>query len=234
MIRDLEVLVVRKAIKNLHLAVYPPDGQVRVAVPLHIDDEQVRLAVISRLGWIRKQRADFATQPRQSTREMVSGESHYLFGTRYRLEVIWRRGRHEVIIENRTTLRLLVNPGTTRAKRTLVLNEWYRGILKEAIPDLLAHWQPIIGVEVSGWGIQKMKTKWGSCNIEPRRILLNLELAKKPVECLEYIVVHELVHLHERHHNERFRTLMNKYMPQWRLYRDILKSEPLGHNDWRY
>jgi len=139
-----------------------------------------------------------------------------------------------VIIKNATTLRLYVNPGTNTANRLLVLNAWYRSQLKARIPELLDVWQPIIGVEVSAWGVKKMKTKWGSCIIDRRRIWLNLELAKKSIECLEYIVVHELTHLHERRHNDRFRTLMDKFLPQWRLHRDTLRSEPLGHEDWRY
>ncbi|MFC1513018.1 M48 family metallopeptidase [Thermodesulfobacteriota bacterium] len=233
-VRGIEVQVVRKAIKNLHLAVYPPDGRVRVAVPKHISDDHVRLAVISRLAWIKKQQADFLAQPRQSAREMVTGESHYLFGKRYRLELLERRGRHEVVVKNNTILQLFVSPGTTLANRHLVLNEWYRAQLKARIPELLDHWQTITGAEVTAWGVKKMKTKWGSCNASQGRIWLNLELAKKPPECLEYILVHELAHLLERHHNERFRGLMDRFLPQWRLSRDILKREPLGHEDWRY
>ena len=233
-VRGIEVQVVRKAIKNLHLAVYPPDGRVRVAVPKHISDDHVRLAVISRLAWIKKQQADFLAQPRQSAREMITGESHSVFGKRYRLEVIERRGRHEVIIKNNTTLQLFINPGTTRANRLQVLNEWYRAQLKARIPELIKYWQAIIGVEVMAWGVKKMKTKWGSCNAGQRRIWLNLELAKKPPECLEYILVHEVVHFLERHHNDRFRDFMDRFLPQWRLSRDVLKREPLGHGVWEY
>jgi predicted metal-dependent hydrolase len=233
-IRDIPVQVVRKDIKNLHLGVYPPDGQVRVSAPEHLTDDNIRLAVISRLSWIRKQQAAFQAQPRQSEREMVSGESHYLFGQRYRLEVIERRGRHEVVTKNNSTLQLLVNPGTTQKNRDRVLKEWYRQQLKARIPDLLEHWQPILDQQISAWGVKKMKTKWGSCNIQQRRIWLNLELAKKPPECLEYVVVHELVHLLERHHNDRFKALMNEYLPPWRIRRDLLQRAPLGHETWEY
>ncbi len=219
--------VVRKPIKNLHLSVCPPDGHVRLAVPLHMTDDNMRLAVITRLSWIKKQQASFQTQPRQSEREMVTGESHYVFGKRYRLEVIERRGRHEIIIQNNSTLQLFVNPGTSTQNRTLVLTEWYRKQLKARIPDLLKHWEPLIGKQVTAWGIKQMKTKWGSCNISQRRIWLNLELAKKPVECLEYVLVHELIHLLERHHGDRFKVCMDKYLPQWKQRRDILKREPL-------
>ncbi len=129
---------------------------------------------------------------------------------------------------------LQISPGTTKAKRALVVNDWYRQQLKTIIPELLGKWQPIVGREVKSWGVRKMKTKWGSCNIAARRIWINLELAKKSPECLEYILVHELIHLHERRHNENFRRLMDKFLPQWRQYRDILKSEPLAHEEWRY
>ena len=163
---------------------------------------------------------------------MVTGESHYLFGKRYRLEVIERRGCHEVAIANNTTLQLSVSPGTSTLNRALVLNQWYRNQLKAQIPALLNRWQLTIGKEVQDWGIKKMKTKWGSCNITERRIWLNLELAKKPLECLEYVIVHELVHLHERHHNKRFKTYMDRYLPQWHHCRDILNREPLGDENW--
>ncbi|MDX1524472.1 MAG: SprT family zinc-dependent metalloprotease [Anaerolineae bacterium] len=233
-VNNIEVQVVRKDINNLHLAVYPPDGRVRVAVPLHITDDNVRLAVISKLGWIKKQQAAFRDQPRQSPREMVSGESHYFFGRRYRLEVIERFGRHEVVIKNNTKLILYVKPNTTTANRELVLNEWYRAELKKRIPALIPKWESVIGEQVVGWSVKKMKTKWGSCNITQRRIWLNLELAKKPPECLEYILVHEMVHLLERHHNDNFRTYMDKFLPSWRLHRDVLNSAPLAHEDWSY
>jgi len=233
-VSGIPVQVVRKAIKNLHLSVCPPDGHVRLAVPLHMTDDNVRLAVITRLSWIKKQQANFQAQPRQSEREIVTGESHYVFGKRYRLEVIERRGRHEVIIKNNSTLQLFVNPSTSTQPRALVLTEWYRQQLKARIPDLLTHWEPLVGRQVSDWGIKKMKTKWGSCNISQRRIWLNLELAKKPIECLEYVMVHELVHLLERHHSDRFKAYMDKYLPQWQRCRDILKREPLGNDNWVY
>lgn len=231
LVSGIAVQIVRKPIKNLHLSVYPPDGRVRVAVPKHLSDDNVRLAVISRLSWIKKQQANFQAQPRQSAREMVTGESHYLFGKRYRLDVIERRGCHEIVIANNITLQLFVNPGTSTQNRELVLNQWYRHQLKAQIPDLLNRWQLAIGKEVQDWGIKQMKTKWGSCNITKRRIWLNLELAKKPLECLEYVLVHELVHLHERYHNKVFYAYMNKYLPQWQQCRDILKREPLGNGN---
>ncbi len=234
LVSGITVQVVRKSIKNLHLSVYPPDGRVRVAVPKHLSDDNVRLAVISRLGWIKKQQANFQSQPRQSEREMVTGESHYVFGKRYRLEVIERRGCHEIAIANNNTLQLFVNPGTSTQNRALVLNQWYRSQLKAQIPDLLNRWQLAIGKDVKDWGIKRMKTKWGSCNISQRRIWLNLELAKKPLECVEYVLVHELVHLNERHHNKVFRAYMDKYLPHWQQCRDLLKWEPLADENWIY
>lgn len=230
----ISVQIVRKPIKNLHLGVYPPDGRVRIAVPRHVNDDNLRLVVVSRLSWIKKQQAIFQAQPRQSQRQMVSGESHYVWGQRYRLEVIEHRGRHRVAIKNNTTLQLWVNPGTATEKRTRVLMEWYREQLKTQIPDLLTHWQPLIGQEVSAWGVKKMKTRWGSCNIGDRRIWLNLELAKKPRECLEYVLVHELVHLLERYHNNRFKAYMDQYLPQWQQCRDLLKRHPLRYENWDY
>jgi predicted metal-dependent hydrolase len=233
-VSGIEVQVVRKNIKNVHLAVYPPEGRVRVAVPNHVTDDNVRLAVIAKLGWIKKQQARFEAQPRQSQREMISGESHYFWGRRYRLETIERRGRHEIVIKNNAKLILFVNPDTATENRERVIKEWYRSHLKKRAPDLIAKWEPIIGVQVHSWGIKKMKTKWGSCTIAKKRIWLNLDLAKKPAECLEYIIVHEMTHLLERRHNDNFRAHMNKFMPQWRLYRELLNQAPLGHEEWEY
>jgi hypothetical protein len=233
-VNDIKVQVVRKDIKNLHLGVYPPDGKVRVAVPKHITDENIRLAVVSKFSWIKKQQAKFAAQPRQSRREMVTGESHYLFGRRYLLEVVEWHGRHEITKKNNTTLVLYVKPGTSEANRRLVINEWYRSQLKKNIPGLLKKWEPVIGKEVREWGVKRMKTRWGSCNRTAKRIWLNLELAKKPPECLEYVLVHELVHLLERNHTDRFRNYMGKFIPKWRMYRDLLNSAPLVHEDWIY
>lgn len=233
-VSNIRVEVVRKAIKNLHIAVYPPEGRVRAAVPLHVTDENVRMAVISKLGWIKKQQAKFQAQDRQSQREMLSGESHYFMGRRYRLEVIERYGRHEVKLKNNAWMTLYVQPGTSTTNKEAVLHEWYRRYLKKRIPDLIARWEPIIGVSVLQWGVRKMKTKWGTCNVDTGRIWINLELAKKPPECLEYILVHEMVHLLECRHNERFKAYMNGFMPQWRLHRETLNQAPLGDENWSY
>lgn len=233
-VNDLIVDVVRKDIKNLHLSVYPPNGRVRIAVPQRIDDELVRLAVVSRLGWIRRQQASFAEQVRQSQREMVSGESHYVNGRRYLLDIVEHDVRPGVRLKNSTTLEIRVPPEWTREKREALLDRWHRKRLREQIPELVAKWEPVVGVEIADWGIKRMKTRWGSCNVDARRIWLNLELAKKPPQCLEYVVVHEMVHLLERHHNDRFKELMDRFMPLWRRHRDTLNQMPLRHEDWTY
>ena len=203
-VNDLVVDVVRKDIKNLHLAVYPPTGRVRVAAPLRVNDEAVRLFTISRLAWIKRQQAKFENQERQSAREYVSGESHYYQGNRYLLNVIYSKASPAVVIRNNKTMDLIVRPDSDTSQRERVLTTWYRQRLKEEIAPLIAKWEAIIGVQVAQWGVKQMKTRWGTCNIEAARIWLNLELIKKPVHCLEYIIVHEMVHLLERHHNDRF------------------------------
>jgi hypothetical protein len=229
----IRIEIVRKDIKNLHVGVYPPNGRVRVAAPLRLDDEAVRLALISRLGWIRRQRAEFERQDRQSQREMVTGESHYFQGRRYRLDVIEHAGPPSVRLQNNTTMELRVRPGTDSAKRKAALQQWYRERLREQLRPLLAKWTPKVGVTDAEVRIKKMKTRWGSCNAPAQRIWLNLELAKKPPTCLEYILVHEMAHFLERHHTERFRALMDRLMPSWRLYREELNRAPLAHEEWR-
>ncbi|MEJ2347371.1 MAG: SprT family zinc-dependent metalloprotease [Deltaproteobacteria bacterium] len=190
-VSGIPVEVVRKDIKNLHLGVYPPNGRVRVAAPTRLTDEAIRLAVVTRLGWIRRKKAYFEKQERQSAREMVTGESHYYQGRRYLLDVIKEDKPPSVQIRNKTTLELRVRPGSDRAKRKQVLHGWYRGNLREQVSELVAEWEPIIGVSVSETRIKRMRTRWGTCNITARRIWVNLELAKKPPSCLEFIVVHE-------------------------------------------
>lgn len=233
-VSGITVEVVRKDIKNLHLGVYPPHGRVRVAAPLVLKDEAIRLAVIDKLGWIKRQRKKFADQPRQSQREMVNGESHYFMGRRYRLRVHQQEGPARVAIRGIASLDLFVRPGSSAEQRHKVLQHWYRQQLKALIPPLLEKWQPVLGVEVADWGVKTMKTKWGSCNSKARRIWLNLELAKKPVSCLEYILAHEMVHLLERHHNDNFTKLLSKAMPKWRAFRDELNRAPLGNEAWHY
>jgi predicted metal-dependent hydrolase len=230
----LAVDVVRKDIKNLHLGVYPPSGRVRVAAPKAMSDDAIRLAVVEKLAWIKRQRASFTAQPRQSKREMVNGESHYFLGRRYRLRVHEQDGPARVAIRGLRMLDLFVRPGSSGEKRLEVLDAWYRAQLKEIVPPLLAKWQRALNVEASAWGIKKMKTKWGSCTVDARRIWLNLELAKKPVRSIEYIVVHELTHLRERHHSERFTKLMDRHLPDWQARRAELQQSTLGAEEWSY
>jgi len=230
----ISVEIHRKAIKNLHIGVYPPHGKVRIATPLHLDDEAVRLAVVSRLRWIRRKQKEFASQSRQSARELVTGESHYFQGQRYRLNVVHQPGTPRVRVVNRSYLELKVPPWMNATDRQGVLDRWYRRQIKAQIPELLEQWEKVIGVRVTDCRIKRMKTRWGSCNTGAGRVWLNLELAKKPFHCLEYILVHELVHLLERRHSERFRALMDSFLPDWRLRKDDLNRLPLAHDDWDY
>ena len=233
-VNGLIVDVVRKDIKNLHLGVYPPNGRVRVAAPLRVDDEAVRLAVITRLAWIKRQQAQFDAQERETRREYLNGESHYYLGVRYRLNIIEEDAPPKVVIRNKQYIDVYIRPGSDTDQRERVMTAWYRANLKEMIPPLIEKWEPIIGVDVTDWGVKQMKTKWGSCNIEAHRIWLNLELIKKPPRCLEFIIVHEMVHLLERKHNERFIELVSQFMPQWRQYREELNRVPLAHAEWKY
>lgn len=233
-VEGIEVEVVRKPIKNLHLAVYPPDGRVRIAVPNHIDDTAARMAVVTRLPWVRRKQASVIEQARESHREMVSGESHYVGGQRYRLEVVEKDAASQVSITGNKTLRLQVRHGADLNNRRSVLDGWYRELLHTKVPALIDAWSPKVGVDVAEYRIKRMKTKWGSCSIRSRRIWLNLELAKKSPNCLEYIVVHEMVHLLEPTHNERFRSLMSSFLPQWKQRRDELNQSPLAFEDWTY
>jgi len=231
---NISIDVVRKDIKNLHLGVYPPNGRVRIASPLKIDDEAVRLFAISKMAWIKKHQLKFEAQQRQSKRQFVSGESHYYKGNRYLLNVIYHDAAPKVEIRNKTYIDLYIRVGSTLEQREKVLTEWYRRQLKDQIPPLIDKWQKIIGVEVSDWGIKKMKTKWGTCTIEKRRIWLNLDLAKKSKQCLEYIIVHEMVHLMERNHSEPFIAYMDKFIPQWHFYKYELNRSMLSHEKWSY
>ena len=233
-IRGISVEVVRKDIKNFHVSVHPPNGRVRVSAPLYFDDDTIRMAVISRLSWIRRKQTRFEQQERQSQREFVTGESHYFAGRRYRLDVVEQDCPPKVWLPNNTKIALSVRPGSNRDTREILMHRWYRQYLRSQLPPLLEKWEAKLGVSINEVRIKKMKTLWGSCNIEAKRIWLNLELAKKPESCLVYILVHEMVHLLERAHNDRFRELMDDFLPQWQIYREQLNRAPLAHEDWRY
>ncbi len=224
-ISDISVEVIRKNIRSLRLAVYPPEARVRLSVPRNASEEDVRLMLATRLSWIKQKQAIIEQLPRQPELEYVSGESHYYQGNQYRLNVVVRQGKHELAVNNNSEMVLYVRPGTSKANRALVFDHWYRRQLQLVIPTLLEKWQPIIKRQVLDWRVKKMKTKWGSCNITDKRVWLSLELAKKPVGCLEYVLVHEMVHFHERCHNANFRGLMDKYLPNWRLMDDMLRCQ---------
>lgn len=233
-VRGIQVAVTRKAVKNLHLAVYPPDGEVRATTPLHYDNDAIRLAVVSRIPWIQKQQKAFQQQDRQTPREMVSGETHYFKGSKYRLDVVETTGKQEVRLVGHKQIRMQVRPGISRERKLELLREWYRLHLKAAIAELRPKWEEKLGVRAQALGVKSMKTKWGSCNIEAKRIWINLELAKKSTRCLEYIMVHEFIHFFERHHTERFQALMDQYLPDWRMRKAELNSAPLAHEEWEY
>lgn len=225
--------VVHKDIKNVHLSVYPPLGRVRISAPLRMELDTVRIFALSKLGWIKKQQSKFQNQVREQERECISRESHYFLGKRYLLKLMEHDAPSKVD-KKHDRIELHVRPGLTIEKKQVVLNEWYRGQLKGIIPKFIARYSKRMDVRVAEFGIRRMKTKWGTCNREANRIWLNLELAKKPYHCIEYIVVHEMAHLLERNHNSRFVALMDEFMPQWRAYKDELNRSPLGHVEWGY
>lgn len=222
----------RKEIKNLHISVLPPEGKVRVSAPLQLSDTAIRMAVVKRLAWIRQQQADFAAQPRQSEREMCTGETHYLWGRGYRLDTV-QAASTSVKLKGGKII-LTSRKDTSPEKRQLILQDWYRTILRKRVEPLIQQWQERLGVTPTFVGIKRMKTKWGSCNPNTGRIWLNLELVKKPPECLEFIIVHELTHLLERHHNERFMALMYQHLPKWPECRRTLNKAPLAYDRWGY
>ena len=231
-ISDIDINIERKDIKNLHIAVYPPNGRVRVASPLNIDDEAIRLAVISRLSWIKREIKSFKEQRRESKREMVSGESHYFLGKRYLLDVLYDSKKHYIALKH-SKIELHIKPNTTTENRYKLLQEWYRRELNKIVSKLIDKWEKRIDVKLDSWQIKRMKTKWGSCNIENKSILINLYLARTPIECIEYIIVHELIHLLERHHNDNFKMYMNRFSPEWEKCRNMLNQSYLPYEEWR-
>jgi predicted metal-dependent hydrolase len=230
---DIAVDVVLKDIKNVHLSVHPPAGRVRIAAPRRMSLDTIRVFAISKLGWIKQQQRKLREQERETPREYVPRESHYLWGNRYLLHVIEQDAPPSIELGHRR-ITLRVRPGTPDEKKAAVVERWYREQLRQAVPPLIAKWEPILGVTVSRLFIQRMKTKWGSCNAARGSIRLNTELAKKPPECLEYVVVHEMVHLLEPTHNARFVALMDRFLPQWGFRRKRLNELPVRHEEWDY
>jgi hypothetical protein len=230
---DIDVDVVLKDIKNVHLSVHPPTGRVRISAPSNMNRDSIRAFAISKLEWIRQQQRALREQEREAPREYLDRESHYVWGRRYLLTVSEVDEPPNIELAHRHLL-MRVRPGTDALKKETRAEEWYRGLVKSAVPPLLARWEPLIGVKVERIYVQRMKTLWGSCNHQARTIRLNTELSKKPPECLEYIVVHELAHLLEPTHNARFVTLMDQLMPQWKFHRDILNRLPVRRETWSY
>lgn len=230
---NMHIDVIQKDIKNIHLSVYPPAGRVRISAPLRMDLETIRVFAISKLSWIKKQQQKLLRQEREAPRECLTRESHYYMGKRYLMKVIEHNAAPKVILKH-SAVELYVRPGASAEKKRVVLDEWYRQKLKEIVPAYITYWKKKMRLENIEYAIKKMKTKWGTCNKEAKRIWLNLELAKKPKECIEYIIVHEMVHLLERHHNERFIAYIDNYLPKWRFYKEELNRSPLRHENWAY
>lgn len=230
---DIAVDVVLKDIKNVHLSVYPPGGKLRISAPLRMSLNTIRVYAISKLGWIKSQQKKLREQERETQREYLDRESHYVWGKRYLLKVIEQDASPDVELKHDKLL-LQIRPQSSRAQKNAVLESWYRKTLKEAVEPLIAKWEPLMGVKIARFFVQRMKTKWGGCSPGARNIRLNTELAKKPPECLEYIVVHEMVHLLEPTHNSRFIASMDQFMPKWRFYREELNRLPVRHEKWGY
>lgn len=230
---NLEIEIIVKDIKNVHLSVHPPAGHVRMAVPRRIKREQIRLFAISKLDWIRAQQKRLRAQEREPAREYLERESHWLWGKRYLLVLKPATERARVEQKHRT-LTLHIRSRASQAARAEIIQAWYREQLKAAVSPLIARWEPRLGVEVNRFFVQRMKTKWGSANQYARTIRLNTELAKKPPECLEYLVVHELAHLIEPTHNARFVALMDRHLPRWRVHREALNRLPVREERWNY
>jgi len=230
---DMQIEVLRKTIRNLHLSVLPPLGKVRIAAPSHMSLDTIRVFVISRLAWIKNQQRKIQAQQREAPREYLDRESHYVWGRRYLLKRLEIDAAPAVRLEH-SKLVLQVRPGTDEMRSQDLLDGWYREQIRVVLPELITKWEAVMGVQVGRIFVQRMKTRWGSCNPESRSIRLNTDLAKKPPECLEYIVVHEMTHLLEPTHNARFMALMDLFMPQWKHLRGALNQLPVRHENWAY
>ena len=231
-VSNLQIETVRKDIKNIHLGVYPPDGRVRVSLPLKINDETLRLFIISKKSWIKKQQKKFLQQERQTKREYVSGETHYFFGRRYQLNVNNSDSEPKIEIRKKKHIDLYVKPNTSIQQKERIFEKFYRSELEKIIPKLVQKWKKKVGTKVNEVKIRKMKTKWGTCNSKDKRIWLNLELAKKPLQCIDYVFVHELVHLIEKRHSDRFIQLLESSYPNWLSRKEELNQGILSYFEW--
>jgi len=227
-VSGIPVEVCKKSIKNMHLYVKPPAGKVIVSAPLGMSDRAIEHFVRTKLAWVKTQINNFAVQPRQSERQYVSGESFYVWGKQYFLQVNYTTGKNTLALSGDKAT-LAVHKGSGAKQRDNFVKEWYRGILKEEIARLLPKWEKLTGIKCAGWQTKYMTTRWGTCNVAKRKIWLNLQLAKKTPECLEYIILHELLHLVEKKHNERFAALMDQYMPYWREIKNKLNGQILDY-----
>ena len=223
---EVSVDVVKKDIKNIHLSVYPPTGRVRISAPHRMSLESIRLFAIAKIGWIKQHQKKLRQQDREAPREYLDRESHYVWGKRYLLKIVESEGAPRVELKHKSML-LFVRPGTSEASKREAVEAWYREEIRAAVPALIAKWEPLLGVRVHRFFVQRMKTKWGSSRPESQSIRLNTELAKKAPECLEYIVVHEMTHFLVRRHDDPFIGLLNQHLPHWKAYRDQLNSAPL-------
>jgi predicted metal-dependent hydrolase len=230
---EIGVDVVRKDIKNVHLSVHPPTGRVRIAAPKRMSLDSVRVFAIAKLPWIKRQQRKLQEQERETPREYIDRESHYVWGKRYLLKVVEADQSPSVELDHGRMI-LRVRPGTDAMKRQAIVEEWHREQVRSAVPPLVEKWERLMGVAVRQLFVQRMKTKWGSCNHRAATIRLNTDLAKKPRRCLGYIVVHEMAHLLEPTHNERFVALMDQFMPRWQSHREVLNRLPVRHERWDY
>jgi predicted metal-dependent hydrolase len=223
---NIEIEVTQKDIKNVHLSVHPPLGAVRVAAPLHLDLDSIRIYAISKMGWIRRQQEKLKKQKREAPRLYIDRESHYVFGKRYMLKIKPTTGKYQILLKPRT-IEMHVHPETTFESKKALLDEWRRNELKAITATLVQKWEKTLSVSANAFGVRKMTTKWGSCNEQTKRIWFNLELSKKPIEFIEYVVAHELVHLKERKHNDKFIGYLNKHLPNWRHLKEQLNKLPI-------
>lgn len=228
LISDIQIEIIKKDIKNMHLSVLPPDGKVRVSAPNNLSDESIIMFVKTKLGWIKKQQEKFELQPRQSEREYVSGETLYVWGHQYFLQVEHNQKKNSLVLEGNKAI-LSVRKESTAKQREKFVNEWYRSLLKTEVEKYLPKWEAITGLYCDSWQSKYMTTKWGTCNTSTRKIWLNLQLAKKPIECLEYVILHELAHLKVKNHGPDFVAILDLHMPYWRECKKMLNDSKLDY-----